>query len=163
MNNQEEQKYPKRPRIGYFSYKGHFAYFITICTDFKKVIFVSEEQVELVLEILKQTSKKHDFNVYAYCFMPDHLHLLLLAEESGSSLKDFLREFKQKSSFYYKKKFGIKLWQPSYYDHVLRKNEKLNNIAEYIFFNPVRKKLVDDYRKYPYLGSFIFDVKQFLN
>ncbi len=45
-----------------------------------------------------------------------------------------------------------KLWQKSFYDHVIRKEEDLNSIAGYIFNNPVRKELVENYEDYPFLG-----------
>jgi hypothetical protein len=41
---------------------------------------------------------------------------------------------------------------------VLRKEEDAMNVARYIFNNPVRKELVDDFRKYKSLGSFEFDL-----
>ena len=45
-----------------------------------------------------------------------------------------------------------------YYEHVLRREEDTMNVARYIFNNPVRKELVDDFRKYKSLGSFEFDL-----
>jgi putative transposase len=159
MNTKEPISYPKRPRVKYFSYKGQFAYFITICTSLKKNVFVSKIAFESVYGYLLDTSKDFNFEIYAYCFMPDHLHLLLVAGEEAADLNKFIKTFKLKSAFYFKKAFGEKLWQPSFYDHVLRKKESLNKIAEYILCNPVRKRLVEDYRDYPYLGSLVFDCR----
>ena len=95
----EKPKYPKRPRIGYFSYEGHYSYFITICTNSKREVFVSSEAVNLVLDYLKMAASQCNFQVYTYCFMPDHLHLLIVADNEKSDLKEFLRIFKQKSSY----------------------------------------------------------------
>ncbi len=52
------------------------------------------------------------------------------------------------------------VWQINYYEHVLRKSEDTIVVARYIFHNPVRKGLVDDYRDYKYLGSFVINVKE---
>jgi REP element-mobilizing transposase RayT len=52
-----------------------------------------------------------------------------------------------------------KLWQPSFYDHVLRKDEDLLETAKYIFNNPVRKKIVEHYQDYQLSGSFELDGK----
>ena len=155
------KEHPKRSRIKGFKYKGSYFYFLTICTNFRKPILTSNEIINKALDILKLASQEFHFQVYAYCFMPDHLHLLLVAKNHNVSLTDFVKSFKQKTSYHYKQRYGNKLWQPSYYDHVVRKNENLNKIAEYIFFNPVRGVLVSDYRKYPFLGSFMFDVAGF--
>jgi len=49
-----------------------------------------------------------------------------------------------------------KLWQPSFYDHVLRNDEDLPAVARYILNNPVRKGLVDHYTEYVFSGSLVF-------
>ena len=47
--------------------------------------------------------------------------------------------------------FGIKpLWQKNFYDHVVRKEEPLIKIAEYIVNNPIRKGIVSEWEEYPY-------------
>lgn len=150
----------KRNRVKYFDYTGSFAYFITICTYEKQAYFNNVDIVNSLLNILKQETDKFDFSAYAYCFMPDHLHLLLVGSE-GSDLVKFLKAFKQKTGYYFKGRFGKPLWQKSFYDHVLRKRESINDVAGYIFENPIRKKIVDDFRKYPYSGSFVIDVNEF--
>ena len=52
-----------------------------------------------------------------------------------------------------------KLWQPSFYDHVLRKEEDLLDTVKYIFNNPVRKKIVAHYLDYHLSGSSELDGK----
>ena len=89
--------------------------------------------------------------------MADHLHLLITGK-SESSLKDFMQLFKQKTEFYFRRRFNDRLWHLSYYDHILRKEESLKDVALYIFNNPVRKGLVNDFRQYSHLGSLIFDI-----
>jgi hypothetical protein len=42
--------------------------------------------------------------------------------------------------------------QRSFYDHLIRKEEDLRQIAEYILNNPVRKGLVQRCEDYPYCG-----------
>jgi len=152
-------RYPKRPRLKEFSYQGSFAYFATVRTHQKKPYFQSEQVARFVHLILQQAASQFRFTVIAYCFMPDHLHLLLAGEED-SSLKDFMKTFKQRSGFYFKQHHNTLLWQPSYYDHVLRKEESLKEVARYIFENPVRKGLVNEWREYPLLGSMVFDLHE---
>ena len=94
---------------------------------------------------------KHRFDVHAYCFMPDHLHLLL-SGEAGGSLREFVRQFKQISSFEHKHRDGTELWQISYYDRVLRRDEDLYSVARYIWGNPVTAGIVTDPRDYAFSG-----------
>jgi putative transposase len=90
--------------------------------------------------------------------MPDHLHILIEGKDNNSDMRRFISSYKQSTGFYYKKKTGLPLWQVNYYEHVLRREEDTTNVARYIFDNPVRKGLVDDFKKYKSLGSFEFDL-----
>ncbi|MEE8638646.1 MAG: transposase [Candidatus Margulisiibacteriota bacterium] len=150
----------KRIRIKDFNYMGSYVYFITICTFDKQIYFKDAEIVGKLLCNLKQEADRFFCSIYAYCFMPDHLHLLLIGDEEANLMK-CIKIFKQKSGYYFKQRFGKQLWQRSFFDHVLRKRKYINDVAGYIFENPVRKKLVDDFRKYPYQGSFVIDLNAF--
>jgi putative transposase len=88
--------------------------------------------------------------------MPDHLHLLLEGNET-LYLPGFMKLFKQKSSFSIKKQYDCILWKRGYYDHVLREEESYNEVTAYIWNNPVRRGLVDDFTKYRLSGSFVLE------
>ena len=94
-----------------------------------------------------------------FCFMPDHLHLLLGGKEN-SDLNVYMKAFKQASAYSFKKEFNEILWQRSYYEHILRREETVEDISRYILNNPVRAGLVEDFRQYPYSGSSLFDIKE---
>ena len=147
----------KRNRLKDFNYIGNYAYFLTLLTSGKTQYFVDKILIEKILVILRDTSSEFKFEIFAYCFMPDHLHLLVTGKCNGdlqvSNLINFIKKFKQKSGFYFKKEYNKNLWHKSYYDHVVRKEENLETVALYILNNPVRKGLVGDYRNYEFSGS----------
>ncbi len=153
-------RYKKRTRLKDFNYKGCYRYFITLCTFDKKIIFIDETLVGWLIDVLKDKSTSFGFRIWAYCFMPDHLHLLIEGKSDDSDLKQFVSSYKQYTAFHYKKRYKRELWQINFYDHILRKGEDTINVANYIFNNPVRKGLNDEYRDYKFLGSFEFDVMQ---
>ncbi len=101
--------YKKRPRLKNFNYRGPYRYFVTICTDNKRKIFIQEEPVKQIIDILRESSKLFGFRIWAYCFMPDHLHLLLEGTEDKSDFKKFISQFKQSTGFYFKRRHGYKL------------------------------------------------------
>jgi len=151
--------YKKRTRLKEFNYKGLYRYFITICTFNKEQIFKDNPSiVTWLIDILREQSRTFRFKIWAYCFMPDHIHLLLEGDDVNSDLRKFISSFKQLSSFYYKARAGKQLWQINYHDHVLRREEDNINVAYYIFNNPVRKGIVDDFKQYKYIGSFEFNI-----
>jgi REP element-mobilizing transposase RayT len=145
--------FQKRTRLKDFNYKGYYTYYVTICTDYRKIHFNNEEHVNLVLEKMKEISYEYSFIIIIYCFMPDHLHILAKGESEESDFLEFMKTFKQITGFYFKKKFEKSLWQENYFEHVLRSNEDVFKIAGYILENPMRKGLVEDPFKYKYTGS----------
>ncbi|MBM4351483.1 MAG: transposase [Deltaproteobacteria bacterium] len=160
MDSKKYIHYKKRTRLKDFDYKGCYRYFITLCTFDKKAVFTDEALVSWFVDVLKEKSTSLGFGIWAYCFMPDHLHLFVEGKKDDSDLKQFIASYKQYTAFHYKKRDKKELWQMNFYDHVLRKEEDTINIANYVFNNPVRKGLVSDYKNYKFLGSFEFDVMQ---
>ncbi|MBA7678588.1 hypothetical protein ES703_86866 [subsurface metagenome] len=138
-------------RLKFFSYKGPYAYSVTICTCEKSPIFKIPKAVKTILDLLKEISTRYGFRLVAYCFMPDHLHLLVAGDKDSNLLK-FIQTFKQVSSCRFRKNFGERLWQRGYYEHVLRAEENLEKVARYIWGNPVRKGLVEHEEEYPFSG-----------
>ena len=108
--------------------------------------------MEVLRGLLLSTADAHGFRVWAYCFMPDHLHILLQGKGPDALLPVFVRDFKQRSSYVFRQRYGKALWQRSYYDHVLRKDEDIRSVARYIFENPVRKGMIEDFRQFPFSG-----------
>ncbi len=153
------KKRKNAPRLSCFDYTGSYAYFITCATYQKRLYFTDKAVIDIILPVISRCSARKGFNIYTYCFMPDHLHMLLVGEEK-SSLHRFMQAFKQESSFTFKREYENSLWQRSYYDRVLRTEETLEEVAWYIMNNPVRKGLVNDYKSYNFSGSFLFDVKE---
>jgi REP element-mobilizing transposase RayT len=85
--------------------------------------------------------------------MPDHVHLLGEARSEQTDLRTFVHDAKQASGYAFRRRFGRPLWQPSYYDRVLRNEESTPDIVRYIVANPVRAGLARDVSAYPYIGS----------
>lgn len=90
------------------------------------------------------------FSIIAYCLMPNHAHVLVIATSAASNLITFARLFKQMSAFGFMNVTGRHLWQRSFYDHIVKKEESLAVVADYIIHNPVRKGIVEDPANYPY-------------
>jgi putative transposase len=150
----------KPHRLKTFSYRGHYAYSVTLCTKDGMPRFEDSSDVKQIEDILRREALKEDFELYIYCFMPDHLHLLVKGKREESDMKHFITSFKQQSGFIFKQKYKEALWQNSYYDHVLRKDEDITIVSRYILENPVRKGFVDDYREYPFSGSDVCDINE---
>ena len=93
------EKYQKRIRLKYFDYIGCYRYSVTMCTNKKKELFIREDIVKLCISILREVAEKFNFDIWVYCFMPDHIHILSEGKNNSSNLKKFMSLFKQKTGF----------------------------------------------------------------
>jgi len=150
----------KRNRLPRAAYLGRRWYFITICTKDREPLFSDPRLTNLILDALRAKCDTESFNVYAYCFMPDHLHLELVVLSDSSDLVAMLRGFKGLSTALSRGSGVTNLWQKGFYDHVLREGENENAVAWHVFSNPVRKGLARDPREWPRSGSWMFDWKK---
>lgn len=112
------------------------------------------------IEQLLQSAALHDFEIPAYCFMPDHAHVLTYGNSLQADLRAFMIHFKKLTGFHYSRTKGRKLWQPGYYERILRDEESTEGVARYIFENPIRAGLTLTLGEYPYAGSEMFDYRQ---
>ena len=150
--------YPKH--LPGFSYIGCYAYSLTFCTRDRARLFTMTESVCLVRSQILRAAESESFNVTAYCFMPDHLHLVVEGGRDDSDLKAFVKLAKQLSGFHYKQKTGNGLWQRYSFEHVLRDSEDLALKVRYVLDNPVRAGLVAAPADYPYLGSGVYELDE---
>lgn len=158
---QNTKPYPRRPRLlekGY--YNGGGRYFVTICTANKIPIFTKPNIIKSMINYLSMVAKNEKMSVIIYCFMPNHLHLLLRGNTDQSNLLRFISKYKQLTGYNFAKAHRNKLWGTSFYDHVLRGEESEPKISRYILENPVRKGLSETIFDYPYSGSLEFNAEE---
>ena len=58
-------------------YTGKHHYFLTFCTNQRSPVFVEEAHVALVRTQILRAACEQRFEMTAYCFMPDHAHLII--------------------------------------------------------------------------------------
>jgi REP element-mobilizing transposase RayT len=129
-----------------------YVYFLTLCTENSEKIFADHSKASIVIDELNFRISKGEIVLYCYCIMTDHVHFLLsLRERYQKDLRVWVASFKRFTAKCLKEKYGIfPVWQKNFYDHIIRKDESLENIAQYIVCNPVRKGLVEVWSDYPF-------------
>jgi putative transposase len=145
-----------------FDYIGFYRYSLTFCCHSRWRAFDNPSSVALVLLQVQRAAMDNRFSVIAYCFMPDHLHLLVEAQTESSNGLEFINRAKQLSGFHYKRTCGRALWQRYGFEHVLRDDEDTRRVARYILENPIRGGLVERVEDYPFVGSFTYTLNELL-
>lgn len=152
----------KNIRLPRSSYLGRQWYFLTACTQDRVPRLNDTALVDEHLKILALRAREECFDIQAYCFMPDHLHLLVSGKHATSDCLAFINGFKQRSAYAFKQYTGKRLWQHKPYDHILRPDEPWDGVAYYVWMNPVRKGLCARPEDWPHSGSQTLDWKRLL-
>jgi len=134
-----------------------------LCVRGRECTFTIPTIVAEALEQISVAAKACGFEILAYCFMPDHLHLLVEGQSDDSDLVKFANLLKQRTSFAYRRHERNHLWQKGYFEHVVRDDEMTQTIAKYVLENPVRAGLVKEPLEYPFSGSLVFSKQQLLD
>ena len=148
------------PRLPADCYRGCGRYFLTICTARRREIFTSESSVAPVRTNLLRTAAQYRFEIIAYCFMKDHLHVLVESTAVGGDFTKVVRMFKQRTGFEYTRSCGEKLWQDGYFDRVLRNEESTLGVVAYILANPVAAGCCREPRGHAFSGSGVYSLDE---
>ena len=126
-------------------------YFVTTVTHQRKQFFHNFNSARAVIQIMKQLDKDCYVNSISWIVMPDHLHWLFRLENK-KTLSEVMKHLKALSarSINAQLKRQGRVWQKSYYDRALRRDEDLKQVSRYIIANPLRAGLVEDIGKYSY-------------
>ncbi len=158
---------PKFPRLPSYDYSSSGGYFVTLCTSNRECSLgvVIDDHVELSawgviakLEWERSATIRKEICLDAFVIMPNHLHGIVFLVDSSSShcrarlpqnthqrkpqsLGSFIAGFKAFSTKRINEFRGTprqRFWQPDYYEHVIRNDEDLQKIREYITNNPLQ-------------------------
>jgi putative transposase len=155
---------PRHPEhLRTYAYHPFYRYSLCFRTESRRRVFVAPSPVELVLSQIQRSAIEERFAVIAYCFMPDHLHLLVEGRAHDSQCRQFTGRFRRYSGFYYSRQYGATLWQPTAFERVLRDREQAFRVARHILENPIRAGLAATIDGYPFLGSLVYPLPDLID
>ena len=152
---QTKHEYPteKRHRLPRENYRGEITTAFTLCVHDKKPIFQNLTVIEAFINLLYASVEHSRCIVPSYCFMPDHLHIILTGAEHQADLWKTIVSFKQKTGYWLSRNMPASRWQKDFYDHIIRTEQTIATQVRYILDNPVRTGLAPAWQEYPYNGS----------
>lgn len=137
----------------------HPRYSLTFQVGKQRHLFVSVRAVAIVYGQIQRAAAENHLAIAAYCFMPDHVHLLVAALDRDANYPRFVARAKQYSGVAYARAFGgRRLWDRHMFHRQLAGDDDLRAVACYIISNPVRAGLVDRLEDYPFVGSDLYAV-----
>ncbi|MFA5859666.1 MAG: transposase [Elusimicrobiota bacterium] len=104
----------------------------------RQQLFKDKQDYHTYLKYLRDYVEQFNIIVYAYCLMPNHLHLLV--ETPDTNLPIFMRSLNIRYMIWFKKKYGLvgHLFQGRYKSIVVDKESYLLELTRYIHLNPAR-------------------------
>ena len=139
---------PRKPRIEI----GGGLYHVITRGNNRRKTFRSHDDYLRFTSILQQQKSKLPFYLYAYCLMPNHVHLLIEMQDDPVSriMQRVLTSYSQYHNRKYKK-IGH-LFQGRYKSIFCQTDRYLGELVRYIHLNPVRARIVKRPENYEYSG-----------
>ena len=108
----------------------------------RQAIFLEEADYRRYLDVVYRFKKKYEFQLYAYCLMTNHVHLLIRVSEKGSISK-FMQKLTTAYSMYFNNKYKRTgtLFEGKFKAEHINKDTYLKYLFSYIHLNPI--KLID--------------------
>lgn len=153
----------KHHRLPHDLYRGLKAVSITACVKDRVSFFTTQDRFRIFEEILLKALKRFECGADVYLFMPDHVHLLLRGESETADVLQAMRSFKQQTGFWLSRHGSPVHWQKDFYDHIFRESEATERHILYVLENPVRKGLVEDWREYPFKGTTVHILDEWIS
>ena len=143
-------------------------YFFTAVTYQRRPILTSDLALPILREAFTAEQARRPFELVAYVFLPDHLHSIWTLPHDDAAYPTRWRRIKERFTEGYLAAGGTEgqvsegkrrraergVWQPRYWEHVVRDEDALKRCLDYVHWNPVKHGLVQRVRDYPH-SSFL--------
>lgn len=127
----------------------------------RQKIFFSEKDYELFLSTLSSCKKECNFEIYAYCIMPNHIHLLIGTTSDGANLETIFKKLGTKFVYWYNLNHNRvrHLFQDRFRSEPVDTSQYFRTVFRYILHNPYKAGLEITLGDYPWtnLKSYFTD------
>jgi len=139
---------PRKPRIE----KNGFYHVINRGVA-KNSIYLDNDDFLKFLEILQDASQDYDFEVYSYCLMSNHYHLLMQIKKENLSI--IMQKINSRYSVYFNHRYKRvgPLWQGRFKSWFVYDESYLQTLVRYIEFNPIKANITTKIGKYKWAMS----------
>lgn len=129
------------PRIARVIASG-YPHHITQRGNNRATVFFDDEDRQTYLNLLANYTQKHEVQIWAYCLMSNHIHLLAVPE-TETSLSRGIGLTNQVYTQYLNRKLNQsgRIWQNRFFSCVVENDAYLWAVARYIERNPIKAGL----------------------
>lgn len=130
-----------------------FPHHITQRGNRRQRVFFSDDDYRAYIELLCEAREKANVEVWAYCLMPNHVHIIATPND-----KDSLRRFLGEAHRHYTRRINFRegwrghLWQERFHSFVMDEPHLLA-AARYVELNPVHAELCNIPAQWPWSSA----------
>lgn len=121
----------------------------------RETVFHDKYDYERFLKLLEESKQRYEINIYAYCLMPNHFHIVVYTNDA-QSLSKALHWISSSYVRYYNKKYKISghLWQGRYKSFIVQQDSYLLVLLKYVEANPKRANIVKRCEDFKYSSAY---------
>jgi putative transposase len=118
----------------------------------KQVVFVEEADYQYYLNTLEAFKVLYDVQVYAFCLMTNHVHLILQPGEAIAGLGQLMKRLAGRQTRFVNRQDARSgtLWEGRYKSSPIETDAYLLACCRYVELNPVRARMTDAPGSYPW-------------
>jgi putative transposase len=119
----------------------------------KRDIFLEDADFIRFLSIVDEYAKIYDFEIYSFCLMRNHYHLLI--KTNKYNISTIMKQINMKFAIYFNKKYKRvgPLWQGRFRSKYVWESSYLEAIVKYVEYNPIRAGIVANIGDYKFSMS----------
>ncbi|NBL01095.1 MAG: hypothetical protein EOM50_24490, partial [Erysipelotrichia bacterium] len=104
-------------------------------------IFHDQDDFTKFLDIMQEASEEYNFEIYSFCLMNNHYHLLLKTHDTN--LSRAMQKVNSRYSIYYNQKYKRvgPLWQGRFKSWYVYDEVYLKILVKYIEYNPIKASI----------------------
>ena len=118
----------------------------------KQVVFAEEVDFRYYLKTLEEFKDLYGVQVYGFCLMTNHIHLILQPGEAIAGLGQLMKRLSGRQTRFMNRQESRTgtLWEGRYRSSPIETDAYLLACCRYVELNPVRARMTDDPAAYPW-------------
>lgn len=132
-------------------------HYVTCRSAFNEKLFKEKKDYQMYLELLEKYRQEHNFKLFAYVLLPQHLHLLI-EPNSETGISDIMRGLNTAYSKYFNNCYNRRghVFRERFKATIVEKEQYLCQLTSHVHLNPVRMRSAAKAGDYSYSSYYLY-------
>jgi putative transposase len=144
--------YRTPPRLEYVDYTKNRSYMVTFCVADRSRVFSDSRLAAIAVDRIKHYRNAGWYWLYAYCVMPDHIHIVLRTCTGKRHLSRIVAVIRSAILCEARRMSGSFRWQRGYHERIVRDGDDSADLVTYVLRNPYRAGIAAEDQPHRFAG-----------